>query len=61
MKYLIGSSSKGIIYKPDKEKRIDFFVDAYFAGAWDSLDPSHPEHIISRTGYTIMYVGCPVL
>ena len=61
VKYLIGSSSKGIIYKLDKEKGVEFFVDTYFSGAWDSSDPSNPENIMSRTGYTIMYAECPVL
>ena len=61
VKYLIGSSSKGIIYKIDKEKGVECFVGADLAGAWDSSDPSNPENIILRSGYTIMYAGCPVL
>ena len=46
MKYLIGSSSKDVIYKPDKEKGIEYFVDADFTGAWDSSDQSNPENIV---------------
>ena len=38
-----------------------FFVDVDFSGAWDSSDPSNPENNMSQTGYTIMYVGYPVL
>ena len=55
MKYFIGISYKGIIYKPDNEQGIECFVDAYFLGVWDSSDLSNPETIMSRTGYTLMY------
>ena len=61
VKYLIGSSSKGMFYKPDKEKGVKCFVGADFACAWNSSDPSNPENIMSQTGCTIMYAGFPVL
>ena len=31
-KYLIGTADKGIIFKPDKSKGLECFVDADFAG-----------------------------
>ena len=61
VKYLIGNSSKCIINKLDKDKEIEYFVYADFAGAWESADPSNPEHIMSRTGCNIVYAGCAVL
>ena len=36
VKYLIGSSGKGLIYKTDKDKGIEWYRDADFVGCWDS-------------------------
>ena len=59
-KYLLGTKDKGIILNP-KEHSFDCFVDADFVGNWDrvyaAVDPSTAK---SRTGYIIMYAGCPI-
>ena len=60
-KYLKGASNRGIVYHPDKTKGVECFVDAYFAGGWSQVDSDNPENMMSRTGYAIYYVGCPVL
>ena len=59
-RYLLGNSDKGLIYKPDPSRGLECFVDADFAGAWDAEDKLNPENVLSRTGYVIMYAGCPV-
>ena len=34
-RYLLSSRDKGMIFTPDKEKGLEVFVDADFAGGWD--------------------------
>ena len=35
-------------------------VDADFAGGWKDGDHNSPESVLSRTGFVIMYAGCPI-
>lgn len=60
VRYPLGSSDKQIAYKPDSTHGLDVFVDADFAGGWSSGNVHNPEVVLSRTGYVIMYAGCPV-
>ncbi len=41
-------------------RSIECYVDADFAGGWASGDTSNPESVLSRTGFVIMYAGCPI-
>ena len=59
-RYLLSSHDKGIHYKPDSTRGLEVFVDADFAGGWSSGDHDNPECVLSRTGYVIMYAGCPI-
>ena len=59
-KYLIGTANQGMIFKPDKSKGLECFVDADFAGGWNQSDARDAGTIMSRTGYVIMYAGCPL-
>ena len=59
-KYLQGTKERGMIYKPDKTKGIECFVDADFAGNWTKADADNPENCLSRTGYIICIAGCHV-
>jgi hypothetical protein len=38
-RYLRNTRERGIIYKPDKSKGLEVFVDADFAGGWSKNDP----------------------
>jgi hypothetical protein len=60
-RYLLSSSDTGIHYKPDKSRGLEVYVDADFAGGWSSGDYHNPECVLSRTGYVIMYAGCPIM
>jgi len=61
-RYLKGTSDKGTIFKPDKSKGLEVFVDADFAGNWDKLEaPFDRDTARSRHGYIIRYAGCPIL
>jgi hypothetical protein len=60
-RYLIGSPDKGLVLKPN-ERSFEVYADADFSGLWDKAtameDPSTAK---SRTGYVILYAGCPIL
>lgn len=60
-RYLILTSEKGILYKPNKNLGLQCYVDADFAGGWTQVDSDNPENLMSRTGYVIMFAGCPIL
>ena len=60
VKYLLDSRDKGIMFRPDLSKGLECFVDAEFAGGWKDGDHDFPESVLSRTGYVIMFAGCPI-
>ena len=41
--------------------KIDCFVDADFAGLWNSEDHNDPHSVCSRTGYVILVNDAPVV
>ena len=59
-KYLLGTRDKGVIFKPDHTKGLECFVDADFAGGWHKADANNADSVMSRTGYVLMYAGCPL-
>ena len=54
-------STHRIVYSPNKEKYIECFVDADFAGGWSQVDSDNVENSMSCTVYVIAYVEYPVL
>ena len=60
-RYLLDTSCRGLVYKPDIKKGLELFVDADFAGNWKNADADHPENCLSRTGYVIRYNNCCIL
>ena len=60
-RYLLRDPQRGIVYKPDPTRGIECFVDADFAGGWSQADADSAENVMSRTGFVIMYAGCPVI
>lgn len=61
VRYLKGTSDRGLIMRPTKELKIDCFVDADFAGLWGVEDPDDPISVKSRTGYILTLGNCPLL
>ena len=59
-RYLLGTKTRGIIYKTDKSRGLECYVDADFAGGWTQDDADNAENVLYRTGYSIMYAGCPI-
>ena len=60
-KHFLGTKGRGIIFEPNKEKCLEYFMDAGFAGGWQNADASNPENVLLRTGYIIFYADCPVV
>ena len=60
-RYLLSTETKGIIYKPNQLLGLQCYIDADFAGGWIQVDANNPENLMSRTGFVIMYAGCPNL
>jgi hypothetical protein len=61
VKYLKGTSDHGTISTINKDLCLECYVDADFAGNWDQTDSENAENVFSRTGYVIMYAGCPLI
>ena len=64
IRYLVGckrNKEQGMIFQPDKNKSIDTFVDASFAGEWNSAWSDEPSSVMSRTGYVIMFANCAII
>jgi len=60
-RYLAGTRDKGLILSP-KNQSFDCYVDADFAGNWDQATADwDPDTAKSRTGFVVMYAGCPVV
>jgi hypothetical protein len=60
-RYLCNDCERGIIYKVDKSKGIEVYVDADFAGGWSSADADNADNLLSRTGFVICYANCPLI
>jgi hypothetical protein len=60
-KYLLKDPGRGLVYNPDESRGIECYVDADFAGGWSQADADNAENVMSRTGYVIMFAGCPIL
>jgi hypothetical protein len=61
IRYLKHSPNEGILLRPDSSKGIQCFVDADFANGWNSSDCEELSSVYSRTGFVIMYAGCPLV
>ena len=59
-RYLLGTRKIGIIYRPNKSKGQECYVDDDSAGGWTKAESDNAENVLSRIGYVIMYAGCPI-
>ena len=60
-RYLLRTKNKGLVMKPDKRRGLECYVDADWAGSWQQRSANDPLSAHSRTGYVIMYAGCPIV
>ncbi len=59
--YLVDNPECGIIYKIDKSKGLEVYVDADFANGWSAADLENADNVLSRTGFVICYANCPIV
>ena len=60
-RYLIKTRDKGLVLRPDKSRGLECFVDADWAGSWQDRSSNDPLSAHSRTGFVIMFAGCPIV
>ena len=61
IRYLIGTSDRGICFVPDLNQGLDCYVDADFAGLYGHEDEQDPTSVKSRTGFVLTLFGCPII
>jgi Reverse transcriptase (RNA-dependent DNA polymerase). len=61
LRYLKGTRDKGMILSPNDTLGVDCYVDADFAGLWGVEHDQDPVSVKSRTGYILLFMGCPLL
>jgi hypothetical protein len=60
-RYLMKTKDKCLTLKPDRSRELECFVDADWARSWQNRSCNDPLSAHSRTGYVIMYNGCPII
>lgn len=59
-RYLKGTRTQGLILTPTNHLKIDYFVDADFAGLYNYEDDQDPTSVKSRSGFLFMIGGCVI-
>jgi hypothetical protein len=59
-RYLFATQDKGLLFRPTTDTNLDMYVNADFAGTWHQEYAHLRDSILSRTGYVILYQGCPI-
>jgi len=59
-RYLHYTRTRGLILKPNSDNRLNAYVDSDFAGQWSRDTCQLRDSAVSRTGYVILYCGCPI-
>lgn len=60
-RYLLNTKNDGLVMKPDKSRGLECYVDADWAGSWLDRSSHDPLSSHSRTGFVILYAGCPII
>jgi hypothetical protein len=60
VRYLLATKDKGLILKPTQSLTLDMYVDADFAGMWHKEYAELRDSVLSRTGFVILFCGCPI-
>jgi hypothetical protein len=60
-RYLLGTQNKGLILQPKRPTNLQCYVDADFAGDWDTKEfISDTETAKSQTGFIVLLAGVPL-
>ena len=57
-RHLCNNCEQGIIYKVNKSKGIEVYVNADFAGGLSFADADNSDNVLSWTGFVICYASC---
>ena len=60
-KYLLKTKAQGINLRPDKTKVLECYADTDWDGSWQHWSSDDLLSSYSRTGYVIIYDGCPII
>jgi len=60
IRYLFAPKTKGLTLHPTTDLTLDMYVDSDFAGMWQKEHAHLQDNILSRTGYVILFGGCPI-
>ena len=60
-RYLWLTKDKGLICRPNGDGELNAYCDSDFAGRWHQSTTHLRESVLSRTGYVLMFCGCPIL
>lgn len=61
IRYLVGTSDRGLKFTPDLKEGLNAYVDADFCGLYGYEDDQDPVSVRSRTGFTLTLFGCPIV
>jgi hypothetical protein len=61
VRYLKVTKDRGLNFTPSEKFAVDCYVDADYAGLWRYEDDQDPVSVKSRTGYILIFAGCPLL
>ena len=61
LRYLKGTADKGMVIKPNMEQTLDCYVDSDVGGNYPVYPDQDPNSTKSRSGYVILFQGCPTL
>jgi hypothetical protein len=60
-RYLLKTKDEGMILHPNKTRGLECFVDADWAGSWQERSSHDPLSSHSRSGFVVLYAGCPII
>ena len=60
-RYLWLTQNKGLVCRPNGDGELNAYCDSDFAGRWHESTTHLRESVLSRTGYVLMFCGCPIL
>ena len=60
-RYLKHTPDAGLIFDPKGDHSLYAYCDADFAGTWTLKTSAQRSSALSRTGFVILYSGCPIL
>jgi hypothetical protein len=60
-RYLCDNCEWDLIFKVDKTKGLEVYVDTDFSGGWSCADADNADDVLSRTRIVICYANCPLV